>query len=245
MKFLQAVLRVLFYIAVGGVISIAGAAFFFMNWEPDREKHPLRGIDVSHHQGEIDWQQVAADDVAFAYLKASEGGGLQGQGLRDEFSWRHRRRTALGRLSLLQPVQVRRGPGGNFLNALPGDLPMLAPVLDLEFEGNCAERPPQKDVIREISHFVTLVEQATGQAVILYVPRPFHEAYMKGEGVNRRIWGALDLALSRLCEDMEPVAISPAGQGRRHCGRCRSECAGERSVAGRLEEIVCKLFIVL
>lgn len=34
----------------------------------------MRGIDVSHHQGDIDWQRVAADDVAFAIIKATEGG---------------------------------------------------------------------------------------------------------------------------------------------------------------------------
>src|SRR3546814_10959451 len=37
------------------------------------ERH---GIDVSHHQGAIDWARVAADGVEFAYLKATEGGGF-------------------------------------------------------------------------------------------------------------------------------------------------------------------------
>src|SRR3546814_10025509 len=37
------------------------------------ERH---GIDVSHHQGAIDWERVAADGVEFAYLKATEGGGF-------------------------------------------------------------------------------------------------------------------------------------------------------------------------
>eukprot|EP01030_Chromulinospumella_sphaerica_P019884 gene19884-19787_t len=46
----------------------------FRRWEPDPGRYPVRGIDVSHHQGTIDWTAVAADDVAFAYLKASEGG---------------------------------------------------------------------------------------------------------------------------------------------------------------------------
>lgn len=33
-----------------------------------------QGIDVSHHQGYIDWEMVAADgSVKFAYIKASEG----------------------------------------------------------------------------------------------------------------------------------------------------------------------------
>ncbi|TIP02222.1 MAG: lysozyme, partial [Mesorhizobium sp.] len=41
---------------------------------PDRSEFPIRGIDVSHHQGRIDWPRVAADDVVFAIIKATEGG---------------------------------------------------------------------------------------------------------------------------------------------------------------------------
>jgi lysozyme len=33
----------------------------------------LRGIDVSNHQGVIDWQKVRADGIDFAFMKASEG----------------------------------------------------------------------------------------------------------------------------------------------------------------------------
>lgn len=33
----------------------------------------LKGIDVSHHNGTIDWKQVKASGVEFAFLKASEG----------------------------------------------------------------------------------------------------------------------------------------------------------------------------
>ena len=52
----------------------AGGLFYFHTFSPDRGKYPVRGIDVSHHQGPIDWQRVAADDVAFAVIKATEGG---------------------------------------------------------------------------------------------------------------------------------------------------------------------------
>jgi hypothetical protein len=38
---------------------------------------PLRydviGVDVSHHQGRIDWKALADDGRAFAYIKAAEG----------------------------------------------------------------------------------------------------------------------------------------------------------------------------
>ena len=34
---------------------------------------PLVGIDVSHHQGEIDWTAVARNGIKFVYMKSSEG----------------------------------------------------------------------------------------------------------------------------------------------------------------------------
>ncbi len=35
----------------------------------------MRGIDVSHWQGDIDWQRVANDDVAYVLIKLTEGVG--------------------------------------------------------------------------------------------------------------------------------------------------------------------------
>ena len=31
-----------------------------------------KGIDVSHHNGDIEWNKVAQQDIRFAYIKASE-----------------------------------------------------------------------------------------------------------------------------------------------------------------------------
>ena len=57
------------------VCALAAAGYFyFMGFSPDRNVYPLRGIDVSNHQGQIDWPRVAKDDVAFAIIKATEGG---------------------------------------------------------------------------------------------------------------------------------------------------------------------------
>ena len=52
-----------------------GLAYVGYPWlEPARLLYDVHGIDVSHHQGAIDWQAVAGDGVAFAYIKATEGG---------------------------------------------------------------------------------------------------------------------------------------------------------------------------
>ena len=40
---------------------------------PSEAAFPIRGIDVSHHQGQVNWSAVAADGIHFTYIKASEG----------------------------------------------------------------------------------------------------------------------------------------------------------------------------
>jgi len=188
MNFLQAALRTLFYVVVGVVISIVGAAFFFMNWEPDRDDFPIRGIDVSHHQGDIDWSQVAGDDVTFAYVKASEGGDFKDGAFARNWAGAGAAGLSRGAYHYFSLCQPGRKQAENFLSVLPEDKDMLAPMLDLEFTGNCASRPSVDDVLREVSEFTTLVEQARGKQIIFYSPEDFYLAYLKDQGLNRRLW---------------------------------------------------------
>jgi lysozyme len=62
------------------LVSAALALCFFGFWipnEPSRAKYPIRGIDVSHHQGGIDWLAVKASNTRFAYIKATEGASFR------------------------------------------------------------------------------------------------------------------------------------------------------------------------
>ena len=68
-------------------LLLAGAAALvvFMGWyvlrqyilphsvNVDRYRYPIAGIDVSKHNGDIDFNQVRDDDYQFVYIKASEG----------------------------------------------------------------------------------------------------------------------------------------------------------------------------
>ena len=56
---------------VGLTLYYAGAIRF--NY-PDEEHYPIRGLDVSHHQGLIDWARIPTERYRFVYIKATEGG---------------------------------------------------------------------------------------------------------------------------------------------------------------------------
>ena len=57
-----------------GAIALAVLTAAFGGWWTPWASRYLQGVDVSWHQGAIDWRALAADNVAFAYIKATEGG---------------------------------------------------------------------------------------------------------------------------------------------------------------------------
>lgn len=58
-------------LGIGAAVVLAAALWFLFvpNWRPPLHDGERYGIDVSNHQGRIDWDLVAADDIEFAYIK--------------------------------------------------------------------------------------------------------------------------------------------------------------------------------
>jgi lysozyme len=168
-------------------VGIGGAYLYVREYEPDRSRFPIRGIDVSHHQGTIDWPKVVVDDVAFAYLKASEGGD-------------HRDREFVRNLAEVKQIGLPVGAyhfftfcrpaadqAKNFVDAVPPGATKLPPVVDLEFYGNCERRPSKEELGRELETFLGMVETRFDRAAIYYVTDEFLDAY--GDAIPRRpIW---------------------------------------------------------
>jgi lysozyme len=146
------------------------------------------GVDVSHHQGEIDWRQVAGDDIEFAYIKASEGGDLVDRRFQD--NWDGAGAAGLDRGAYHFFTLCRSGAeqAGNFLRALPPDPGALPPAVDLELAGNCSQRPDRAWLDRELGEFLAQVERATGRSVVLYIGDDFEGRYRVRDELDRPLW---------------------------------------------------------
>ncbi|UVK38091.1 glycoside hydrolase family 25 protein [Mesorhizobium sp. AR10] len=165
----------------------AGGFLYFRTFSPDRDRYPVRGIDVSHHQGPIDWRRVAADDVAFAVIKATEGGDH----IDDAFATNLREARAAGLAVGAYHFFTFCRPGAdqarNFISVVPNDQPLLPPVVDIEFGGNCPQRPSPEQLNAELQAFLGPVEAAFGKPAIVYLTDDAADAYA-GHIAVRPLW---------------------------------------------------------
>jgi lysozyme len=177
-------LKVLFAAAAVACAGIAAFALFDagivrFNY-PSRHRFPVQGIDVSHHQGRIDWQRVAASKtVQFAYIKATEGGDYRDASFVQ--NWRESRQAGIVRgayhfFTLCRPGQEQ---AKNYLATVPREADALPIAVDLEFIGNCAARPSAQAVIAELLAFLGEIRKADSRTPVFYVTYEFYDRYLK------------------------------------------------------------------
>jgi lysozyme len=162
--------------------------------EHHRHHHLVRGIDVSHYQGTINWRAVARDNVAFAYVKATEGmDGRDGEFARN---WRGARLAGVrvGAYHYFIFCRSARAQARNFLAVAPRTAGALPPAVDLEPARSCRGRLGGEEVRKELTAYLTIVEARQHQRAVLYVTPQFYAAY--GRYLPRRTMWRRSISLT-------------------------------------------------
>ncbi len=141
---------------------------------PSSATYPIRGLDVSHHQGRIDWSRVA--DVDFVYVKATEGGDHRDTRFAENFAGARRAGLPRGAYHFFTFCRPGRAQADNFTAVVPTDAELPVAV-DLEFGGNCARRPSWVELRDELRAFVGAIEAHYGEPPVLYVTEELLEQY--------------------------------------------------------------------
>jgi lysozyme len=147
---------------------------------PSVTRFPIQGVDVSHHQASINWQEVAKTaNIRFAFIKATEGGNYK-----DPFfaaNWENSRKVGLARGAYHFFTFCRPGTeqARNYLETVPRDEDAMPVTLDLEFGGNCDRHPTKDELVREIQAFVVEVQKTDPRQPIFYATPEFFREYLE------------------------------------------------------------------
>lgn len=150
--------------------------------------HQTFGVDVSHHQGRIDWDLFRRQQVEFAYIKATEGGDYRDSLFSHNMSAARGAGIAVGAYHFFTFCRSALDQARNFINqvsAVKGDLP---PVVDVEFVGNCKVRLPVDSLHAELKRFIVRIQEVYGVDPVIYTTEEFYERYRMEAFGGYRFW---------------------------------------------------------
>jgi lysozyme len=155
--------------------------------ESDTERlsgYAVQGIDVSRHQATIKWQEVAAQDIQFAFIKATEG--RKHVDTLFCHNWDETRRVGIkrGAYHYFHPSLNPEEQARNFIETVTmqyGDLP---PVVDIEEDNHL----PREEVIKQLKAWLYLVEMHYSIRPIIYTHYKFYNKFIAGEFDKYPIW---------------------------------------------------------
>ena len=174
-------------ISAAAAVILFGLCFFGL-WipnEPSRTKYPLRGIDVSHHQGEIDWVRVRSSGIGFAYIKATEGTDFKDPNFAKNWSAAGAAGIKRGAYHFFLLETSGEAQAANFIETVPVEKNTLPPAIDLEFSGyNRDRRPSLADFQRELYIFRDALMGHYKRIPVIYTVNDFGKHYLPHDPIH-------------------------------------------------------------
>ncbi len=149
--------------------------------------YDTHGIDISHHQGRINWASLVAQNnqsvfpIEFMFIKATEGGDHSDRYFTDNFEAAKNHGFIRGAYHFFSPNTDPIKQADFFINSVEltsGDLP---PVLDIELLG----KNTSKELSAKALKWLDRVESHYGVKPIIYTSYKFKEKHLSDEAFNQ------------------------------------------------------------
>lgn len=149
--------------------------------------YSIHGIDISHHQGIINWDKlsestIGGNPLCFVMMKGTEGCTMMDRRYRTNFREAGSRDFVRGVYHFLNPRRDTGVAQAEFylskVHLREGDLP---PILDIERTGSLT----REEIRREAKAWLDVCEKAYGCPPIIYTYAKFKQQYLDGPEFDR------------------------------------------------------------
>lgn len=151
--------------------------------------YEMQGVDVSHYQGEIDWNRIEEQGIQFAYIKATEGSHSVDAAFRQ--NWQEISRTGLyaGVYHFFSFDSAGEDQACHFINTVGELQGKLIPAVDVEYYGDKEKNPPDKgSLCRELQTMLDKLEEQYGVKPAIYTTYPVYYRYLNEDFEGYPLW---------------------------------------------------------
>ncbi|MND39691.1 Lysozyme M1 precursor [compost metagenome] len=155
-------------------------------------RHEVHGIDLSKWNGtDIDWQTVRKSDVAFVFIKGTEGKDRIDPAFRTHWQGAARAGIPHSAYHFYYFCSTPEDQADWFIANVPKEANMLPPVLDMEWNPaspTCKLRPDAATVRDVMRRFMARIEAHYGRKPIIYTSVDFHRDNLVGAFNDYHFW---------------------------------------------------------
>lgn len=152
-------------------------------------RYELRGIDVSHYQGVIDWEKLAGQELDFAFIKATEGSSYLDECFYDNWQAAGKTDLYIGAYHFFSFDSEGKNQAEFFISTVGNLEGKLSPVVDVEFYGDKAYNPPEKEaVVTQLGEMLSALEEHYQVKPIIYTTYTVYNQYIKGDFQEYPLW---------------------------------------------------------
>jgi len=155
---------------------------------PNKDEFPLLGIDISHHQGKVRWEELRTEKISFVIIKATEGADYKDSKFTDNWAASKKENYKTGAYHFYRLCKVGKEQAENFISVVPRGDENLPPAVDLEFGGNCKTSKSKVETLAEIQEFLKILEDHYQKKPIIYATNEFYEEFLLNEFKEYPIW---------------------------------------------------------
>ena len=138
---------------------------------PRNNEAPYDGIDISSHQGYIDWDKVSSDkNIRFVYIKATEGATYRSPHYAHNITQARRHGLLVGSYHYLTCTSSVDEQFDNFSKFALKSVQDLIPMLDIEVRDDWS----RSQLIDSVDKFCELVERFYGVQPMIYSTMGFY-----------------------------------------------------------------------
>lgn len=180
-------------------------------------EYEVVGVDVSHYQGDIDWDILSGEDIDFAFIKATEGSSYVDPLY--EYNARKAAKTGLkiGAYHFFSFDSPGETQAENFVSTVGDGDGMLPPTVDLEPYGRYRRGLPPKDSVKpELDSLLNALEEYYGKKPIIYTTERAYKKYLANGYEEYDIWIRSVFRSPKLSDSREWTFWQYSDKGRLH-----------------------------
>jgi lysozyme len=156
---------------------------------PSEKQYPVRGVDVSAYQGDIDWETLSSQGVSFVFIKATEGSTFVDPNFDYNYKQAQKTNQRVGAYHFFSYDSSGETQANNFIQTVEKCESMLPPVIDIEFYGDKEKNIPEQSAVRkQLSILIEMLESKYGMKPIIYATEKSYSLYISGAYEDYDIW---------------------------------------------------------